>query len=459
MIRSDGRAARSNGCVGAASDTTERADRRGGGARMAPALGAGGTNSAGIRDMVCIVTSSAEEALGHCGASSELRKLLTMPYREIQFELPLRRLNGDIEVFRGYRVQHNDRRGPFKGGLRYHAGVSLADVRDLAALMSYKTALLDVPFGGAKGGVDCDPSDLDPEELRTLTMAYLDKMSHLIGPDRDIPAPDIGTDGQVMAWLYDGYSRQHGHEPAVVTGKPASLGGNDVRQTATGRGVAAVTAWTCEARRRDLGGASVAIQGFGNVGSAAAHFLSERGARIVAISTRKGALYREEGLDLAQLEDARAAGELGDMVSGEQPGAIERDDLLELPVDILIPAALQNAITESNADRVGAAIVVEAANMPTTAEAARRLEERGTVIVPDVLANSGGVGCSYLEWVQNRQRDQWSNEAIVERLEDMLRCAWEGVHARAEEDRITYRQSAYRIATERLVSATELRGL
>jgi glutamate dehydrogenase (NAD(P)+) len=370
-------------------------------------------------------------------------------------------LDGTLEVFRGYRVQHNDRRGPFKGGLRFHPEVNLDNTRDLAAIMSIKTALLDIPFGGAKGGIDCDPSALSAAALRALTLGYLDKMSHMIGPDRDIPAPDVGTNGQIMAWLYDGYSRQHGHEPAVVTGKPPSLGGTPVRSGATGRGVAAVTAWTCDCLGIALDDAAVAIQGYGKVGAAAARHLATRGARVVAVSNRRGALYDERGLDLDRLEHARDAGELNELIESGRIGEPldATDDLLELGVDVLIPAALQDAITARNAERVQAKLIVEGANMPVSLDAERILADRGAVIVPDILANAGGVACSYLEWVQNRQRYTWNDDAVTDRLEELLHAGWLAVRDRSARERIGYRSAAYAIAIQRLLDTTELRGL
>jgi glutamate dehydrogenase (NAD(P)+) len=408
-----------------------------------------------------ILAQYADAALERCNASAELRRIVMTPYREVQFELPLRMLDGTLEVFRGYRVQHNDRRGPFKGGLRFHPEVNLDNTRDLAAIMSIKTALLDIPFGGAKGGIDCDPSALSAAALRALTLGYLDKMSHMIGPDRDIPAPDVGTNGQIMAWLYDGYSRQHGHEPAVVTGKPPSLGGTPVRSGATGRGVAAVTAWTCDCLGIALDDAAVAIQGYGKVGAAAARHLATRGARVVAVSNRRGALYDERGLDLDRLEHARDAGELNELIESSRIGEPldATDDLLELGVDVLIPAALQDAITARNAERVQAKLIVEGANMPVSLDAERILADRGAVIVPDILANAGGVACSYLEWVQNRQRYTWNDDAVTDRLEALLHAGWLAVRDRSARERIGYRSAAYAIAIQRLLDTTELRGL
>lgn len=405
-----------------------------------------------------------EAALERLGASTEQRTLLSGPYREIAVEIPLRRDDGDLAVLRGYRVQHDHSRGPFKGGLRYHADVDMDHFRGLASVMTWKTALADVPFGGAKGGINCDPRDLSEQELETVTKRFIGKMEPVLGPDRDIPAPDVGTGPREMAWILDQWSKTNGYEPGVVTGKPIQLGGSPGRTEATGRGVAMVTAWACEEHDIDLDGASVAIQGFGNVGSYAARFLDERGAEVVAVSDADGGRRREGGLDVDSLLEQKREAEdggrgyvaLGDLdAEGEE---ISNADLLTMDVDVLIPAAIEGVLTTDNAGDVAASLVVEAANLPTTCDAAAVLEDRGVPVVPDILANSGGVTVSYLEWVQNRERYRWEEDRVNDELESFLSRAWKSVRDKASEDELSYREAAFEIAAERVMDAVRLRG-
>ena len=399
-------------------------------------------------------------ALERLGVPDEQRKLLSGPYREIAIELPLRREDGELSVFQGYRVQHDQSRGPFKGGLRYHPGVDVAHFRGLGSVMTWKTAVVDVPFGGAKGGIDCDPHELTSRELETLTKRFTDKMMEVIGPNRDVPAPDVGTGPREMAWILDEYSKSEGHEPGVVTGKPVQLGGSPGRTEATGRGVAEVTARAAEAEGIELDGASVAIQGFGNVGTHTAEFLAERGARVVAVSDARGGILREEGLDVASL--LQQARETDEYVSVREMDAVREEitneELLTLDVDVLVPAAIECVLHAGNADRVQADLVVEGANLPTDCEAARILEDRGVPVVPDILANAGGVTVSYLEWVQNRERYRWQEDRVNRELESFMERAWEAVASRAREEGIGYRLAAYEIAASRVVDATRLRG-
>jgi glutamate dehydrogenase (NAD(P)+) len=390
----------------------------------------------------------------------EMRHLLRSCFREVRFELPLKRDDGSIELFTGYRVQHDQSRGPFKGGLRFHPDVDLDHFVALATIMTWKCALLNLPFGGAKGGVNCDPGVLSARELENLTKRLVERISMLIGPDRDIPAPDMGTGPREMAWIVDAYAHQHGYTPGVVTGKPLELGGSLGRNEATGRGVTQVTALASKSKNLELDQASIAIQGFGNVGSEAARLFSERGAKVVAISDSSGGKYNANGLDIVKLLETvyatdrpkalKDVGGFGDDVSNWE--------LLELEVDILIPAAIGHVITGDNAARIQAGLIVEAANMPIDCEGDIKLRERGVLIVPDILANAGGVTVSYIEWVQNRQGHQWSEKQVNDELELRLDRAWQEVCERAGQDDVDLRLAAYMIAIERVIKAIRLRG-
>jgi len=400
-----------------------------------------------------------DEALDRLEVDEELRHLLRAPYRETRFELPLKCDDGSLKVFYGYRVQHNHSRGPFKGGLRYHPDLDLDHFAALASLMTWKTALVDIPFGGAKGGVNCNPRELSVGERERLTKRYVERLDMLIGPDHDIPAPDMGTGPPEMAWIFEAYAKRHGFEPAAVTGKPLELGGSAGRVAATGRGVAFITAWAAEEAGLELADATVAIQGFGNVGSHTALFLAEKGARVVAVSDRDGGRYNPDGLDIkAMVEASRQEDRPAVSVMEVSGETMEGEDLLTLDVDILIPAAVGGVITGKNVQCVRAGLVIEAANLPLTLAADAALADRGIPVIPDVLANAGGVTVSYFEWVQNRSRYYWSEEKVNGELEDALRRAWEDVRKMAKEQELTYRQAAYHLAVERTLRAIELRG-
>jgi len=390
----------------------------------------------------------------------EHRHLLRTCYREVRFELPLKKEDGSIALFYGYRVQHDQSRGPFKGGLRFHPDVDIDHFVALSSLMTWKCALLDLPFGGAKGGVDCDPGELSAREMETLTKRLVERIAMVIGPDRDIPAPDMGTGPREMAWIVDAYAHQHGFTPDVVTGKPLELGGSFGRVEATGRGVAQVTALAAEAAGVELERASIAVQGCGNVGSHAAKFLAERGARIVAISDVNGGRFHPDGLEidrlLEQLNATQQKQSLQEIDCGGE--SISNQELLEVDVDILVPAAIGHVISAENAERVQAGLIVEAANMPIDCEADAILRKRGTNIVPDILANAGGVTVSYLEWVQKRQRYRWSEEQVNDQLEQRLKRAWREVSERAETEEVDLRLAAYMIAVERVMQAVRIRG-
>lgn len=391
----------------------------------------------------------------------EERQIVLSPYREIRFELPLKRDNGSIQMYYGYRVQHDQSRGPFKGGLRYHPDVDLDHFVALAEIMSWKTALLDLPFGGGKGGINCNPAELSEDEIETLTKRYVERVAMFIGPDRDIPAPDMGTGEREMAWIVDAFAHHSGFQPGVVTGKPIVIGGSHGRVAATGRGVAMITCAAAATQKIDIANARVGIQGFGNVGIHAARFLHEAGAKIVAVSDANGGIYHEQGLDIDAVirdyqEQESDTKKLGS--ADQECDKISNDELLQLNVDMLIPAAIGGVVNKGNADKVKAQLIIEAANMPVTCGADAILSDKGTKIIPDILANAGGVTVSYLEWVQNRQRYQWTAEKVNDIMEKRLLDAWNKVKDRAYDNDYTYRQAAYTIAVEKIHQAIKMRG-
>jgi glutamate dehydrogenase (NAD(P)+) len=390
--------------------------------------------------------------------SQELRAILRAPKRELTVNFPVRMDDGRVEMFTGYRVQHNINRGPAKGGIRFDANVSIDEVRALAMWMTWKCAVVNIPFGGAKGGVIVDPRKLSRTELERLTRRYATEIAGVIGPESDIPAPDVNTNPQVMAWIMDTYSMHRGYSvPAVVTGKPLSIGGSEGRMEATGRGVSVITREACKALGIELEGARVVIQGFGNVGSITAKLLHAAGCRIVALSDVYGAIYNPGGIDVQlALRFAQEHGSLKDM-PGTQP--MDGKAALELPCDILIPAALEGQITHQNAPRIQAKLVVEAANGPTTTEADMILRERGIAVVPDILANAGGVTVSYFEWVQDLQHFFWAEDEINHRLEHIMTRSFAAVQAKKEEQNCDYRMAAYLLAVARVAEATQVRGI
>lgn len=386
-----------------------------------------------------------------------IEELLITPVRELTVKLPLEMDDGRIRVFRGYRVQHNNARGPFKGGLRYHPAVDLDETKSLASLMTWKTALASVPYGGAKGGITCDVDELSRSELERVTRKFVDRTHEFIGPQEDIPAPDMNTNAQVMAWIMDQYSTLHGHSPAVVTGKPLELYGAEGREAATGRGVVHITRQLLEDADRDISRTTFAIQGFGNVGSHTARLLHELGAKVVAVSDISGGVHAPEGLDVPEvLEHTRSGGRLSDYTAAE---ALSNEEVLQVPVDVLIPAAVGDVIHEGNVGEVKARYVVEAANGPLTPEADERLSERGVVVVPDILANAGGVIVSYFEWVQNLQRFSWPEERANRELQTMLSTAYLSVRRLAKERGLDLRTAAFVVAIGRVGKTTVLRGV
>ncbi|MCF6236343.1 MAG: hypothetical protein L3J70_08260 [Gammaproteobacteria bacterium] len=387
------------------------------------------------------------------------RELLLSSFRETRVTIPVTlRHNGEsrLHTFQGYRVQHNHARGPFKGGLRFHPDVNMGEIQALAQLMTWKTALVDIPFGGAKGGIAVDPGQLNETELEELTKRFCQKLAPIIGVHDDIPAPDIGTNPQVMAWILDEYSKTHGYRTAVVTGKPVELGGCAGRLEATGHGVAHLTDKAAAEMSLTPEQSRVVIQGFGNVGSHAAITLANKGYKIIALSDVHGGVYSEKGIDISlALAHLHETGALSGL-AGTSP--VSNDELLELPCEILIPAALEATITCDNADAIQAKLVVEAANMPVTHRANDQLLQRGITVVPDLLANVGGVLASYYEWVQNLQQFPWERELVLSRLEKRLSSTYDTVRDLAQEQQIDMRSAAYELAIKRVERAIRLRG-
>jgi glutamate dehydrogenase (NAD(P)+) len=387
------------------------------------------------------------------------QQLLVDPFREVIVQIPLNIREGareTLKTFTGYRVQHNHARGPFKGGLRFHSDVNLGEMRALAQLMTWKTALADVPFGGAKGGISVDPSTLRADQLETMTKRFTQKMAPILGVHEDIPAPDINTDPQVMAWIFEEYSKTHGHSPGIVTGKPLEIGGSPGRLEATGHGVAFITAQACSDLGLPVHETRAVVQGFGNVGSHTARRLAELGSRITALSDVDGGVVCEDGIDVPEaLIYTKRTGRLDGLPGSKR---INNDELLGLPCDILIPAALEATIDCDNEASIQAKLIVEAANMPLTHGADTSLRNRGILIVPDLLANAGGVIASYFEWAQNVQQFPWDRDTILRRLEQRLLLAYEQVRSLAESKSIDLRTSAYEMAVGRVLRAIELRG-
>jgi glutamate dehydrogenase (NAD(P)+) len=378
--------------------------------------------------------------------------------RQVIVSVPVKLDNGHLEVFEGYRVVYDNSRGPGKGGIRYHPDVNLDDCKALAAWMAWKCAIVDIPFGGAKGGVACDPTRMSDGELERVTRRYISEIFDLIGPTVDIPAPDVGTSPRVMAWVMDTFSMKKGYvEPGVVTGKPIPLGGSGGRLEATGRGLLFITRETLKRVGRELTGSKIAIQGFGNVGSNAAKLLHAVGASVVAVSDVSGAIYAPRGLDMPRvLAYYRETGRLRGFPGAE---AIDNEQLLRLPVDVLLPAAMEGQINVDNASEIQARIIVEGANGPTTPEADVILSRRGVLVVPDILANAGGVVVSYFEWVQDRYGYFWKEAEVNERLEEKMVAAFDAVWSTKEKFEVNGRTAAYILAVDRIIEARSLRGL
>ena len=397
-----------------------------------------------------------ERAADDLDLEEDVRLLLRMPHRELHVGVPVRMDDGSVCVYRGYRVQHNGARGPYKGGVRYHLEANLDEVRTLASLMTWKCALMDLPFGGAKGGVQCDPTTMSTNELKRVTRRYTQNIAHIIGINRDIPAPDMGTNAKTMAWMMDAYGQLEGHTPGIVTGKPIALGGSYGRESATGRGVVLVLQALCGDLGREPENVRIAIQGYGNVGSWTARLAAEAGFPVVAISDLSGGIHAEKGLDINALQ---AHLDLGGRLSAFPQGVeLTNAELLALDCDVLIPAAIGDVITDENCASVRAGIIIEAANHPIAYSADASLRDRGVIIVPDILANAGGVIVSYFEWTQNIQQFRWDEKRVNHELTRMLTTAYRAVSSLAREKRCPMRHAAYLIAVERVAEAIRLRG-
>ena len=409
-------------------------------------------------DSFKIAQQQLENAVRLIDLDPSVHAVLRIPKREVTVNFPVKMASGETRMFTGYRVQHNDSRGPSKGGIRYHPETSIDEVRALAMWMTWKCALVNIPFGGAKGGVICDPRKLTPGETEDLTRRYTSEIYSFIGPELDIPAPDMGTNAQTMAWMMDTYSRHSGRTvPAVVTGKPISVGGSEGRNDATGLGVV-ITAGLAAARRgTKLDGSSVVVQGFGNVGNATVRFLAKAGAKVTAVSSVEGGVYNKRGIDVQKLLDhVNQNGTVGGFREGEP---VSNQELLELPCDILIPAALQGQLNAQNADKVQAKIVVEAANGPTSPEADDILNDKGVLVVPDILANAGGVVVSYFEWVQDLQCFFWSENEVNHKLEAIMQNTFAQVIDAQRRYETTLRLAAYSVGVKRVAEATLIRGI
>ena len=397
-----------------------------------------------------------DRAADRLDLSDGIRELLRRPWRELTVSVPIRMDDGQIKVFTGYRIQHNGARGPYKGGVRFHPAANLDEVRTLASLMTWKTALVDLPYGGAKGGIQCDPREMSEDELNRLTRRYTVNIEHLIAVNRDIPAPDLGTNAQTMAWMMDAYSQIHGYSPAIVTGKPVELGGSAGRDSATGRGVVYVMTEIAKDMGMSLEGGRVVVQGFGQVGSWTVRLAAEMGCRVVGVSDIGGALYSAGGIDVAKLLEHKQ--EAGTVVSFPGAEKLTNEELLEVECDFLVPAAVERVIHSGNASRISATVVLEAANHPVTPEADQILNDRGIPVVPDILVNAGGVVVSYFEWSQNLYQQHWEADRVDEELQKIMTRAYRAVRETRERERVTYREAAFLIGVARVAHVAQLRG-
>jgi glutamate dehydrogenase (NAD(P)+) len=396
-------------------------------------------------------------AADHMNLSANMRKMLLTPEREVKVQVAIERDNGEIATYIGYRIQHDNHRGAFKGGLRFHPEVDGDEVQALATLMTWKTAVVDIPFGGAKGGIKVNPKELSAGELERLTRKFVDQIHDILGPDKDIPAPDVGTDAQIMAWIYKQYSKFHGDCPGVVTGKPLELHGSVGREEATGRGVSIITTETLHRMKMHVKNTTVAIQGFGNVGSFTAKFLSEAGAKILGVSDAFGGLWNKDGIDIpALLVYANQNGGVRGFPGAEPISNVE---LLTSAVDVLIPAALGGVFTKEIAEQVRAKIIVEAANGPTDPVADEIFERREILVVPDILTNAGGVTVSYFEWVQNSQHFQWDLDRVRSELQKIMVSSFDRIWSMGTEKKIPMRTAAYIVGIGRVGRATQISGI
>ena len=397
-----------------------------------------------------------DDVADQLGIDDQTRAVLKGTYREIRVQLPIRRDDGTVDTFYGYRVQHNGARGPYKGGVRFHPTADLDEVRALASLMTWKTAIVDVPFGGAKGGVQVDPRELSLSEHERLTRGYMNQVAYIVGVKRDIMAPDMNTNAQTMAWMMDAWGRTHGHQPAIVTGKPLELGGSYGRDAATGRGAVMVLDEAAKQRGWQPSERTVAIQGYGNVGSWAARLAVEQGYRVVAVSDVNGGILLPRGLAIDLLD--KHVAEAHTVVGFGDAEPISNEELLELDVDILVPAALGEVVNDTNADNIRARMIIEAANHPVTPVADAILSDRDVMIIPDILANAGGVTVSYFEWTQNIQEFKWSENQVNERLAERMRTAYRKVSECAADLETTLRRAAFAIGITHVAEAAHLRG-
>ncbi len=408
------------------------------------------------RELIESTQEVISEALHKLGYSKELYELLKEPLRFLTVQIPVRMDDGSVKVFTGYRSQHNDAVGPTKGGIRFHPEVNEDEVKALSMWMSLKCGIVDLPYGGGKGGIICDPRKMSLYELERLSRGYVRAVSQIVGPTKDIPAPDVYTNPQIMAWMMDEYSRiQEFDSPGFITGKPLVLGGSAGRETATAQGVTICIEEAAKRKGIELKGASVIVQGFGNAGSFLAKFMIEAGAKVVGISDALGALYDPNGLDIEYLLDRRDS--FG-TVTNLFTNVISNKELLEKPCDILVPAAISNQITIDNANKIQASIVVEAANGPTTLEATKILTERGILLVPDVLASAGGVSVSYFEWVQNNQGYYWSDEEVAEKLRNKMVRSFDSVYQTSVNRQVNMRLAAYMVGIRKMAEASRFRG-
>ncbi len=393
------------------------------------------------------------EAADEMGLDKDVKDFLTTPKRSLQVGIPVEMDDGSYKTFSGYRIQFNDARGPTKGGIRYHPEVNLDEVKALSFLMTWKCAVVDIPFGGAKGGIEVDSKQLSRGEKERLTRGFVDEIHDFIGPDKDIPAPDVYTDEQVMAWIVDQYQKYEPGKYGVVTGKPLELGGSKGRSTATAQGGFYVLKEAME--KKNIENPTVAIQGFGNAGSVMAELADDAGWTVIAVSDSKGGIYNEDGLEVSKVEEVKSdTGRVKDYDDGEE---ISNEELLELDCDILVPAALANEITKDNAEDISADIVLELANGPVTRRARNILNENNVMTIPDILANAGGVTVSYYEWVQNRIGEYWSEQEVQEKLKDKMISAFQDVYEKSEELNVHMGIAAFSLAIERVLDAVELR--
>ncbi|MCP8968733.1 Glu/Leu/Phe/Val family dehydrogenase [Ectobacillus ponti] len=397
-----------------------------------------------------------KEALEKLGYPQEVYELLKEPVRMMTVKIPVRMDDGSVKIFTGYRAQHNDAVGPTKGGIRFHPNVTETEVKALSIWMSLKCGIVDLPYGGGKGGIICDPREMSFRELERLSRGYVRAISQIVGPTKDIPAPDVFTNSQIMAWMMDEYSRiDEFNSPGFITGKPLVLGGSHGRETATAKGVTICIREAAKKRGINIEGARVVVQGFGNAGSFLAKFMHDAGAKVIGISDAYGALHDPDGLDIDYLLDRRDS--FGTVTKLFQE-TITNKELLELECDILVPAAIENQITEENAANIKAKIVVEAANGPTTLEATKILTERGILLVPDVLASAGGVTVSYFEWVQNNQGYYWTEEEVEERLEKVMVKSFNMIYDTAQVRKVNMRLAAYMVGVRKMAEASRFRG-